>query len=291
MKYSRLARKEIVIALCFLLPSLIGFALFYIIPFGQTISHSLQDRLVNGGDRGITLQHYQAIVASSSFRNAASNTGSFIAIAVPLIVVISLALAMMLNSHVYLRKWLRTAYVLPLVVPVASIILVWQLLFDWNGALNEWLVRLGGGRVDWMKTEWAQAVIIMMYIWKNTGYNVVLFLAGLQNIPEQYYEIASLEGAGRWRKLSITIIYLVPTFFLVILMSILNSFKIFRETYLIAGEYPHDSIYMLQHYMNNLFLSLDMEKLSAAAVLMAIAILVLVFVLFRVEKVFRSFME
>lgn len=154
------------------------------------------------------------------------------------------------------------------------------------------LMHFGQDRVDWMKSDWAGLVIILIYIWKNVGYNVVLFLAGLQNIPDQYYEIASLEGAGRMRTLfGITLTYLTPTTFLVILMSVLNSFKVFRETYLVAGAYPHDQIYLMQHYMNNMFLSLDIQKLSAAAVLMALSILVLVAVLFRTERVFRSFME
>lgn len=142
-----------------------------------------------------------------------------------------------------------------------------------------------------MKSEWAQGVIIFIYVWKNIGYNVVLFLAGLQNIPDQYYEIANLEGASWARKLQITLIYLIPTGFLVMLMSILNSFKVFREIYLVAGDYPHDSIYMLQHYMNNMFLSLDIQKLSAAAFLMVLCILVIVLMLFRIEHKFRSFME
>ena len=100
----------------------------------------------------------------------------------------------------------------------------------------------------------ARNVIIVVYLWKNIGYNVILFLAGLQRIPQDYYETAQIEGAGRLRQFgSITLVYLTPTMFLVVIMSIINSFKVFRETYLIAGDYPHDSIYMMQHYMNNMF--------------------------------------
>lgn len=289
MKMQRLARRELLVALCFLAPSLAGFAVFYLIPFGQSILNSLQDRL---GDGGLTFANYADLIHSSSFQKAASNTFSFTAISVPILVASSLTLALLLNQRVFFRNWMRTAYVLPLVVPVASIVLVWQILFDWNGALNALLEHFGVERQDWMKSDWASIVIILIYVWKNIGYNVVLFLAGLQNIPEQYYEIADLEGASPVRKLfGITLTYLTPTTFLVVLMSVLNSFKVFRETYLVAGAYPHDSIYMMQHYMNNMFLSLNIQKLSAAAVLMAICILALVLVLFRTERVFRSFME
>lgn len=288
MQHIRMAQKEIVVALCFLAPSLIGFSLFYVIPFGQSIILSLQDR----ADQHFTLMNYQEIFQSGSFHKAAANTALFTLISVPIIVLLSLGIALMLNQRVFGRKAMRTAYVLPLVVPVASLVLLWQILFDWNGTVNAILQHFGSKRVDWMQSDAAIWVVILMYVWKNLGYNVILFLAGLQNIPDQYYEIANMEGAGPIRKLfGITFIYLTPTTFLVLLMSIVNSFKVFRETYLVAGAYPHDRIYMLQHYMNNMFLSLDVQKLSAAAVLMAVAILILVLVLFRGERAFRSFME
>lgn len=289
MKISRLALREMGMAFCFLAPSFIGFSLFYMIPFAQSVLYSFQ----SGLDRGLwTLDNYEALLQSASFAKAAGNTLRFTAIGVPLLIVLSLGIALFLNSRVFFRNWLRTAYVLPLVVPVASIVLVWQILFDWNGALNALLERIDMARIDWMKSEWAVAVVILIYIWKNIGYNIVLFLAGLQNIPESYYEIAKLEGAGTYRTFfGITLVYLFPSLFLVVLMSILNSFKVFRETYLVAGDYPHDSIYMLQHYINNMFSSLEIGKLSAAAIFMALCILLLVFVLLRIERSFRSFLE
>lgn len=289
MRMQRLARKELLAAFCFLAPSLAGFLLFYMIPYGASILYSFQDGL---GGAGWTGSNYKALLHSASFRKAAANSLRFTAISVPVLVVLSLALALLLNQRVLFRNWLRTAYVLPLVVPVASIVLVWQILFDWNGAMNVMMNAFGWGRIDWMKSDWAGYVVVLIYVWKNIGYNVVLFLAGLQNIPAQYYEIADLEGAGVGRKFfGITLMYLTPTMFLVVLMSILNSFKVFRETFLVAGEYPHDKIYMLQHYMNNMFLSLDIQKLSAAAAMMSVCIVALVLVLFRTEKTFRSFME
>jgi multiple sugar transport system permease protein len=205
---------------------------------------------------------------------------------------LSLGLAMLLNQSTYLRRWLRTGYVLPLVVPVASIVLIWQILFDWNGSLNAWLSHFGAARVDWMKTDSARIVVIVVYLWKNIGYNVILFLAGLQQIPKDYYETAQIEGAGRLRQFrSITLVYLTSTMFFVVIMSIINSFKVFRETYLIAGDYPHDSIYMMQHYMNNMFMSLDIQKLTAAATLMFICILMIVLGMFTLERRHRQFME
>lgn len=248
------------------------------------------DSVVDGHYTG--LDNYRELLQSGSFRKAAANTAYFSAVSVPLNLTLSLIFALLLNGNLYLRKWLRTAYVLPLVVPVASIVLIWQMLFDWNGSLNAWLSAFGLERVDWMKTDAARNVIIVVYLWKNIGYNVILLLAGLQRIPKDYYETAQIEGAGRLRQFgSITLVYLTPTMIFVVIMSIINSFKVFRETYLIAGDYPHDSIYMMQHYMYNMFASLDIQKLTAAANLMVVGILLIVMGLFALERRYRQFME
>ncbi|MFB0843080.1 carbohydrate ABC transporter permease [Paenibacillus oleatilyticus] len=286
----RWTRSDAAAALLFLAPSVAGFALFYLIPFAAGVYDSFLDRPVGG--RFVGLANYSELLAGESFRKAASNTFYFTAVSVPLIVGLSLGLALLLNRKLYMRNMLRTAYVLPLVVPVASVVLIWQMLFDWNGSLNAWLGYFGLERVDWMKTEAARHVVMVIYLWKNVGYNMILFLAGLQQIPSDYYETARLEGAGRFRQfVGITLVYLTPTMFFVVIMSITGSFKIFRETYLIAGDYPHDSIYTLQHYMNNMFMTLEMQKLTAAATLMAGCILLVVFALFALERRFRQFME
>ena len=131
-----------------------------------------------------------------------------------------------------------------------------------------------------------------LYLWKNTGYNMVLFLAGLQNIPQEYYESSEIDGAGGWRKfIHITMVYLTPAAFFIFVISIINSFKVFRETYLISGAYPHDSIYMLQHYMNNMFASLDYQKLTSAAFIMAVFIYVLVLSLYKFERKISNAIE
>lgn len=283
-------RQDASAAMFFLVPSGIGFTLFYLIPFAMGMYYSFMSQSVGGEFVGF--DNYLELLESSSFRKAISNTFYFSAVSVPLMVMLSLGLAMLLNKNTYIQKWLRTAYVMPLVVPVASIIMIWQLLFDWNGSLNAWLNSFGYERVDWMKTESARWVVIIVYLWKNIGYNVILFLAGLQQIPKDYYETARIEGAGRLRQFrSITLVYLTSTMFFVVIMSIINSFKVFRETYLIAGDYPHDSIYMMQHYMNNMFVSLDIQKLTAAATLMFLCILLIVLVLFAIERRHRQYME
>lgn len=278
------------IALLFLLPSLIGFALFYLIPFIGGFYYSLMDSPVDGTYVGA--DNYLEVWNSASFRKAAINTATFTGIGVPLLLIVSLVIAVLLNRSLPLRRWFRTAFVLPLVVPVASIVMFWQVLFDTHGWLNSMLVTSGHTAVNWMEGSEARIVIILMYVWKNAGYNIVLLLAGLQTIPQDYYETASMDGASKFRQFfGITLRYLIPTLFFVTIMSVVGSFKVFRETYLMAGEYPHDSIYMLQHYMNNMFLSLDYQKLTSAAYMMAVGIIGLVVVLFQVDKRFRNSIE
>lgn len=271
------------IALLFIAPSLIGFLIFYLIPFIGGIYYSVVDSPIGG--RFVGLANYIDLMRNPVFLQAGYNTLSFTAISVPLNILLSLGLALLLNRRIYGRNILRTAFIAPLVVPVASVVLVWQVLFDINGSLNAGIASLGLSPIDWMKTDLARVVLVIVYLWKNVGYNMVLFLAGLQNIPFEYYEAADIDGAGIWHKFTnITLVYLTPAAFFIFVMSIINSFKVFRETYLIAGAYPHNSIYMLQHYMNNMFASLDYQKLTSAAFIMAVFIYILVLVLFKVER-------
>src|SRR5690606_14508646 len=121
-------------------------------------------------------------------------------IGVPLLIIVSLSLAVLLNRALPLRRLFRTAFVLPLVVPVASIVMFWQVLFDSHGWLNSLLAASGHTAVNWMEGSEARLVIILMYVWKNAGYNMVLLLAGLQTIPQDYYETASMDGAGKLRQ-------------------------------------------------------------------------------------------
>lgn len=274
-------------ALFFLAPSLTGFLIFFFVPFVGGLYYSFVDSPVGGSFVG--LENYIELLRNAVFLKAGYNTMVFTAIAVPLNILISLGLALLLNRKLYGRNIIRMGFIIPLVVPVASVVLVWQILFDINGSINAVISSLGLSPVDWMKTDLARLVVVIVYLWKNTGYNMVLFLAGLQNIPPEYYEAADIDGAGGWYKFTnITLVYLTPTTFFVFVMSIINSFKVFREVYLISGAYPHDSIYMLQHYMNNKFASLDYQMLTSAAFIMAVVIYILVLFLFRIQRRINS---
>ncbi|MGD9156518.1 MAG: sugar ABC transporter permease [Bacillota bacterium] len=276
-------KQDYLACLIFLGPSLLGFALFYLIPFLGGLYYSLIESPNN--HRFVGLLNYANLFQSTAFLKATSNTLIFTAYSVPIIIVVSLGLALLLNRNVYYQKLLKTVFVSSMAVPVASVAFFWQMIFDVWGPLNYQIMAWGGTPVDWLNTFWARIVILIVYLWKNLGYNMVLFLAGLQNIPKGYYELAKLEGANPWQQfLKVTLVYLTPTLFFVLIISIINSFKVFRETYLIAGNYPHDSLYMLQHYINNNFMVLDYQKLTAAALVFATIIYFMIFGFFRIER-------
>lgn len=280
-----LKSRESIAGVLFALPSLTGFALFSMIPFIMSLYYCFTEGI--GGTRFVGLSNFISLLQSGSFQLASKNTLIFNTISVPLIIIVSFIFALLLNGKIKGLSYFRSFFILPLVIPVSSVILVWQILFNEYGALNHFLSDFGIRPVDWMRSGWSLGVLTLVYIWKNCGYNIVLFLAGINSIPKEYYESARMDGAGSLICMTkITIPFLVPTGFFVFIMSIVNSFKVFREAYLLAGSYPDTHIYMLQHFMNNNFNNLSYQRLTTAAFLMAAAIGLLVFFMLKIESRF-----
>ena len=272
------------ISAVYLLPSVIGVALFFILPFFVVIYYSVIDNPIS--KEFVFLDNFYSVLTNKAFQLAVSNTLKFSFIAVPLVVILSLTVAFLLDMQIPGKSRIRTAFLSPMMVPIASVILIWQVLFHYNGLLNEIIVHFGGGKTDWLKSGQAQIVIILLFIWKNLGYNMVLFMSSLSNIPREIVEVAVTESASKWQVFyHIKLRYLSSSILFVTILSVINSFKIFREIYLLTGDYPFDSLYMLQHYMNNMFRSLDYQKLSAAAILMSLFMIVLIGILFLAENV------
>ena len=147
-------------------------------------------------------------------------------------------------------------------------------------------------KIDWLKSDLCKIVIVVLFLWKNLGYFMILFMAALNNIPKTLLEVADVEGASAAHKFfKIKLRYLSPTVLFVTILSIINAFKVFREIYLLTGDYPFTGLYMMQHFMNNMFRELDYQRLSAAAVILALAMIVLIAVLFAVENWFGKDVE
>ena len=289
-KKPKRTKKDRLTAAMFLSPSLIGILVFFMIPFVVVIFYSTVDSPI--GMNFVFLDNYTRIFQNSSFLQAAKNTAVFSAISVPLAVVLSLLMAMLLEHNIPMRSQFRTFFLSPMMVPVASVVLIWQVIFDYHGAFNEFLMNFGFDKIDWFKSSYSQFVVIVLFLWKNLGYNMILFMAALSAIPKDVLEVATLESANEFQKFwYIKFRYLSPTILFVGILSLINSFKVFREVYLLTGDYPYDTLYMLQHFMNNTFRSLDYQKLSSAAVIMAIVMIVIIGILFMIENYFGKDVE
>ena len=276
-------RRERLVSLAFVSPSLLGVLVFFVLPFFVVIYYAFVNNPVL--HEFVGFDNFRNLFQNQSFRLAAKNTAIFSLISVPSAVIGSLLLACMLSQKIPLRSQIRTFMLSPLMVPVASIVLIWQVIFSNNGALNDFLAHFGVEKIDWMKSEFNRDVVILLFLWKNIGYDMILFLAALSNVPTDIQEMAMLEGASSTRIFfQIKLRYIFPTILFVTILSLINSMKIFREVYLLTGKYPYDGLYLLQHFMNNTFESMDYQKLSSAALVMAAVMVLVIGLLFLVDN-------
>ena len=282
--------RDFLASLCFSGPSFLGMLIFFVAPFCVVIYYSFIAGALDHSFVG--LKNYIAVWNNGAFQIAVKNTAVFSGLSVPLAVVLALVLALMLECRIPFKSQFRTFFLSPMMVPIASIILIWQVLFHYNGVINEFLQVFGADKIDWLKSDYCMVVIVVLFLWKNLGYNMILFMAALSNIPRELLEVAEVEGASAaYQFFHIKLRYLSPTVLFVTILSIINSFKVFREIYLLTGNYPYDGLYMMQHFMNNMFNSADYQRLSAAAVLLAIVIVILIALLFFVENIFGKDVE
>lgn len=260
--------------LSFLLPGFCGVAFFSLLPFMDVIRRSFV-QAVSG--RFCGLENYRIVLHNSAFLLAVKNTLRFLLVCLPLLLGISLVLAFLLHAwqmafHQKLRL-LKAAYLVPMAIPAASLVLLWKLMFDKHGFVNGILHLCGIHAIDWMNTGAAFFVLVFSYIWKNLGYTMVLWLAGLSSISPDLYEAAEMDGAGRMTQFfKITLPLIRPLIFTIVVLSFLNSFRVFREAYLVAGNYPQEDMYLLQHLFNNWFTDLSVDKMAAGSVLLALVI-------------------
>lgn len=193
-------------------------------------------------------------------------------VAIPLGMVTALLLALVLQRCCDGGKIFLVLFLVPMVIPSAAVVDFWTAFFAGKGVLN------GDG---------ALALIVLIYAWKNLGYNTVLFLAGLSAIPQEYYQCAAVFGASGWQCFKkITMVYLTPAFFMTFLMSFVNAFKIFKEVYLIWHEYPPKNVYLLQHFVNSTLLSMHYEKLVSAVYVLTLGIVLILVAAFYLERKF-----
>ncbi|MBE5824147.1 MAG: sugar ABC transporter permease [Butyrivibrio sp.] len=283
-------KRKSLISWLFLLPSLLGVTLFFVAPFFVVIYYSVIDNPIQGNFVGF--ENFINVWNNAAFKQAGINTLKFSLLAVPLAVLLSLFLAAVMESRIPGKSYFRTFFLSPLMVPTASVVLIWQVLFNYNGIINNVLKFFGSDKIDFLKSDKAQIVIVVLFLWKNLGYNMILFMAALASIPKELMEVAVLENASKFQVFwYVKVRFMSSTILFVAIMSLINSFKVFREIYLMTGDYPYSSLYMMQHFMNNTFASLDYQKLSSAAIIMFIVVSALVYVMYQVENFYGKDLE
>ena len=269
--------------LLFLLPGLCMLLIFYIIPFFSGIGYSLMDGSYK--NEFVGLKNYREIWQNSMFLLGLKNTMELSLICAPLLWILSFLLASALASIKPFGGFFRSSVLLPYLTPSSAILLVWLVLFDYGGPVNRALAAMGAERVMWLSSGALRLPVVLMFLWKNLGFCLIIFLAALQSVPQPLHEYATLEGAGfMTRAFRITLPLVTPTAFLVFVLAWINAFKIFKEVYFIAGAYPDYSVYTLQNYMNNMFQKLNYQNVTAAAYSFGLIVFAIFGVLFFLQR-------
>lgn len=262
--------------LYFILPSLVGVLVFVLLPLLDVFLKSFQDRR-SGNIVGFA--NYSEAIDNDAFRLAVGNTIRFELISIPLLMILSFLISVaVFNMKSNLVKF---AFLIPMAIPSNSVAVIWKVLFDDSGIVNgilssvfhmESINFFGGNAVFYL--------LVGTFVWKNLGYNMLIWFAGLAVIPKEINEAARVDGAGEVRiLLQMTLPNLKMSSFTVAVISLVNSFKVYREAYLISGTYPDDHIYMLQHIFNNWFAKLGIGKMAAGAVLTAVSFFAVLLIL------------
>lgn len=256
-------------------PVLAGCLAFYIVPFCLVVWYSVSRRQ-GRTSFFVGLEHYRDLLGNEMFALAFGNTLKFLAVGLPLILGLSYLLALLLQKQADRHRLLKSVFLLPYIMPVTGTVLLIDLLFSPEGLMSSVFTALGLPVADWLEGPAAFWVMVALYLWKSTGYSVVLLLAGLVTIPGEQYESADLDGASALQKFRyITTPQMWYSVFFALVFSVINAFKCFREIFLIGGEHPSSGLYMLQHFINNSFHNLSYQKLSVASVLLLLVLLVL----------------
>ena len=267
----------------FLLPGLAGLLLFYVIPFVGGVWYSLTDGSFE--NKFVGLQNYAAVWQNPMFQLGLKNTMELSLICAPALFLLSFLLAAGLHRIRPAGAFFRSSVLMPYLMPSSAVLIIWLLWFDYGGLVNRLLTALGGQRVDWLMGAELRLPVVLLFLWKNLGFCFIVFLSALQAIPDVLYEYATLEGAGFVKQtFSITLPLVVPSAFLVLILSFVSAFRIFKEVFFIGGAYPEEPLYTLQNYMNNMYGKLNYQNVTTAAYIFAGIVFVLFGALFLSQR-------
>lgn len=269
-------------------PMVLGLGIFFYFALGASFYISLTKWNILTTPEWIGLGNYAYLLKDPVFLKTLWNSARYTLMVVPLGMIISLALALALNTKIRFRNLYRFIYFLPVLTMPVTISIVWKWIYNPDfGPINQILHLFGVGRLLWLSDiNLAMPAIVLMNIWMGSGYGMIIFLAGLQNIPRELYEAAEVDGANYWEKLlHITLPMLTPTIFFSSITSIISAFQIFDTIFTMTKGGPLDSTRTLVYAIyDNGFVFGKMGLASATAWVLFIIILVVTIIQFRSQK-------
>ncbi|MDF2538964.1 MAG: sugar transporter permease [Herbinix sp.] len=244
------------------LPFAFGFFMFFVFPFFSTIYYALINSTVN--TQFVGMENFYNVLTNKYFLLALKNTFVFTLTAVPLLVFLAYIFSSSLLYFLNTKTWfIRLAFFIPIIFPSASLVLFWKVFFE----------------------DYIMLPVYLLFIWKNLGYHIILYLVNMTRIPGEYEEAAKLEGAGYIAYHYFVVFPLsLPITFFVVVMSIVQSFRIFKDVFVVHGVYPNERLYFIQNYINNKFMKLSYPDLSAGTIVFVMLLIILFAILFYIGK-------
>lgn len=273
----------------FLLPNIIGFTIFTFIPIVASFVLSFTDWDGFGELKFIGFNNFIQLFSDEIFKVSMWNTLVFTAVSVPITLVLALLVAMLLNKGIKGIRIVRAAFFLPYITAALAVAVVWQLLYHPTlGPINQALMAMGVDNPPrWLSsTSTALISVIIMYIWKMTGYYMIIFLAGLQGIPKQLYEAADIDGASKWEAFrNVTLPMLSPVVFFTSIIALINSFKVFTEVYALTNGGPgHATNVLVYNIYVEAFKKYNLGYASAMSYVLCSIIIIITIIQFRGQK-------
>lgn len=270
----------------FLTPGILGVMIFYIIPFALVIWYSFLNNPIQ--KEWVGLQNYQKLFQNQSFCLALGNTLKIIGIGLPVLFLLAFLLLKMLLDVLPSGIKYNTFFLLPLVVPTATVVLMLKVLFTDNGAVNQMLRYFGADGLRWLSGEGSFLLLLLVFLWKNLGLAVFFLFLAHNKIPREYIQIAQIESASGfaifWK---IKLHFYMPTMVFIAIFAIINSFKMYREIYALAGSHPVSGLYLLQHYLNNVFRNLSYQNMSTASMIICLILFLIIGIICLSERLYN----
>lgn len=283
-KFDSLILKESVVAWIFILPAVLGIVIFILFPVLGSFGISLTKWNLISAPKFVGFSNYSELFQDKDFYLVLFNTFFYAIVTTILGIIIPLVLAVAINNRLRASNFFKTAYFIPFVTPMIVVAIVWEWLYDPNYGLLNWIL---GMPVKWLYDKnLAMLAIIIVSVWKNIGYNMIIFLSGLQAIPDSVNEATEIDGAVGLKKFFlVTFPLLSPTVFFVSIITTISSFQVFDLVYLMTGGGPENSTTVLVYWLyKNAFEYFRLGKASAIAYILFIIILVLAVIQWKTRK-------